>query len=189
VGIVTTPKEWPDAAKANEKWIEISIENQTLTLWEGKKPIYATLISTGQDGLDDWKTTKSTIRGTFRIRTKHVTTTMDSTGKGAEGGENGGSMTETAVGAKDDDKGAKKSEGAFELRDVPWVQYFYDGFALHAAYWHDVFGVARSHGCVNLSPIDAHRVFAWTDPPVPSSWHGVTAKTDVNPGTTVWIHK
>ena len=53
----------------------------------------------------------------------------------------------------------RRGEGTFELRDVPYVEYFEAGYALHAAYWHDVFGKARSHGCVNLAPIDAQRVF------------------------------
>src|SRR5690606_10047811 len=66
----------------------------------------------------------------------------------------------------------RRGSTAFELRDVPWIQYFSAGFALHGAYWHDVFGVPRSHGCVNLAPIDARIVFNWTDPPVPDGWHG-----------------
>ncbi len=60
----------------------------------------------------------------------------------------------------------------FDLRDVPYVQYFKDGYALHAAYWHDGFGTAHSHGCVNLAPLDARFLFAWTEPPVPMAWHG-----------------
>jgi hypothetical protein len=55
----------------------------------------------------------------------------------------------------------------FELRDVPYVQYFTDGYALHAAYWHDVFGQPKSHGCINLAPEDARRLFFWTGPQVP----------------------
>jgi lipoprotein-anchoring transpeptidase ErfK/SrfK len=51
-------------------------------------------------------------------------------------------------------------------------QYFKDGFAFHAAYWHDGFGAPRSHGCVNLSPLDARWLFAWTEPHVPAAWHG-----------------
>ena len=43
----------------------------------------------------------------------------------------------------------------FELRDVPYVQYFEDGYALHGAYWHDRFGTPKSHGCINLSPANA----------------------------------
>jgi lipoprotein-anchoring transpeptidase ErfK/SrfK len=173
VGVAMTPEEWPQAAKAGEKWIDVSIENQTLVLWEGKKPLYATLVSTGQDGLDDPKTTKSTPRGTFRIQSKHVTATMDSNEKASHTAEEG--------------KTVRRGQGLFELRDVPWIAYFEAGYALHGAYWHDVFGQARSHGCVNLSPIDAKRVFGWVDPQVPESWHGVVAEP--NAGTTVVIRK
>ena len=35
------------------------------------------------------------------------------------------------------------------------MQYFEEGYALHAAYWHDDFGTPRSHGCINLAPEDA----------------------------------
>ena len=40
----------------------------------------------------------------------------------------------------------------YSLLDVPFVQYFHKGFALHGTYWHDEFGRKRSHGCVNLAP-------------------------------------
>jgi lipoprotein-anchoring transpeptidase ErfK/SrfK len=59
--------------------------------------------------------------------------------------------------------------GAFEadrsdfyyLEDVPWTMYFDEARALHAAYWRTRFGFAQSHGCVNLSPGDAHWLFDW----------------------------
>jgi lipoprotein-anchoring transpeptidase ErfK/SrfK len=183
IGAAIVPTEWPKAATDGEKWIDISIENQVLVAWQGKTPLYATLVSTGQDGMGDPLTTKSTIRGTFRIREKHVTTTMDSNGKASEG--------ESSAPDRDPREGktVRRGQGNFELRDVPWVQYFAAGFALHTAYWHDVFGVARSHGCVNLSPIDGHWLFGWTDPPVPTAWHGVEAGPDTAPGTTVVIHR
>jgi lipoprotein-anchoring transpeptidase ErfK/SrfK len=201
VGAALVPTEWPKAATDGEKWIDISIENQVLVAWQGKTPLYATLVSTGQDGMGDWQKTKSTIRGTFRIRDKHVTTTMDSNGHSAVGGgpalgsgaassgsgsdgEGGGSEHEEGYG-----KTIRRGQGTFELRDVPWVQYFAAGFALHTAYWHDVFGTARSHGCVNLSPIDGHWLFGFTDPPVPAGWHGVNAGPDTAAGTTVVVHK
>lgn len=159
--IARKPDEWPASfAKGNQKWLDISIIKQTLVLYEGEKPVFVTLISTGQDGMGDPKTSKSTPRGTFRIREKHVTATMDA----------------NEVGNK------------FELRDVPWVQYFEAGYALHAAYWHDVYGTARSHGCVNLSPIDARKVFLWSDPPIPQGWHGVTAADETGKGAIVYIH-
>jgi lipoprotein-anchoring transpeptidase ErfK/SrfK len=84
----------------------------------------------------------------------------------------------------------RRGEGTFQLRDVPFIQYFESGYALHAAYWHDVFGTPRSHGCVNLSPVDAHRIFLWTDPPLPEGWHAVNAGgDDMGEGTTVIIHE
>ncbi|RYE86386.1 MAG: L,D-transpeptidase, partial [Myxococcales bacterium] len=59
--------------------------------------------------------------------------------------------------------------------------------ALHAAYWHDDFGTPRSHGCINLAPIDARRVFFWTDPPLPRSWHGVKSGEATGAGTWVRV--
>ena len=160
LAIAVKPSELPKFATGTKKWIDISILGQTLLLYEGSKPVYATAVATGRDGLGDPKKTFSTVRGTFKIRDKHVTTTMD----------------------------AHEVDNKFELRDVPWVQYFEAGYAIHAALWHDDFGRPRSHGCINLSPIDARRVFMWTDPPLPTDWHGVTASENTGEGTTVHIH-
>ncbi|MGK5095299.1 L,D-transpeptidase [Deltaproteobacteria bacterium TL4] len=32
----------------------------------------------------------------------------------------------------------------------PHVMYFYQGYAIHGAYWHQNFGRVASHGCVNV---------------------------------------
>ncbi len=193
VGAALVPSEWPKAASDGEKWLDISIDNQVLVAWQGKTPLYATLVSTGQDGMGDPLTSKSTIRGTFRIRDKHVTTTMDSNGRSAEEAGPAQTLEPGAADSQDraprEGKTVRRGQGTFELRDVPWVQYFEAGFALHAAYWHDVFGVARSHGCVNLSPIDAHWLFGWTDPPLPAGWHGVEAGMGTSQGSTVVVHR
>jgi hypothetical protein len=101
-----------------------------------------------------------TPEGSFRIYGKHVTVTMDDPSAGEE---------------------------AYSIEDVPWTQYFEEGYALHAAFWHDRFGRVRSHGCVNLSPADARRLFFWTGPHVPDGLHGIVATRD-NPGTRVIIH-
>lgn len=53
---------------------------------------------------------------------------------------------------------------------VPWVVYFHGRYALHAAYWHDMFGHVMSHGCVNLSPHDAKVVFELASPRLPDGW-------------------
>ncbi|MEZ4263840.1 MAG: L,D-transpeptidase [Polyangiaceae bacterium] len=181
VGIAVAPQEWPQAAKNGERWIDVSIEEQTLTLWEGTKPLFVTLVSTGQDGLDDPKTTKSTPRGLYRMKSKHITATMDSDERSSQ---SGGAAPSAEAG--ESSSGQTKGHG-FELRDVPFVQYFHDGYALHAAYWHDVFGLARSHGCINLSPLDAMRVFKFTGPDVPEGWHGINVPS--GKGTSIIIHR
>lgn len=154
------PSKLPWFAKKKTRWIDIGLLSQTLVLYEGSTPIYATLISSGRDGMGDPQTTLSTPTGTFRIYQKHVTTTMDS----------------------------NAADNEFELRDVPWVMYFKGGYALHAAYWHDDFGRARSHGCVNLSPIDARYIFNWASPDTPEHWHGSYAGDAFGSGTLVHIH-
>jgi hypothetical protein len=158
VSKIEIAKKMPGWAVAGEKWIDINVTKQLLVAYEGEKPVYATLVSTGEAGLDDPATTKSTKRGIFRIHTKYLTATMDSKTVGEE----------------------------FELRDVPYVQYFQDGYALHAAYWHDVFGQPKSHGCINLAPEDARRIFFWTEPAVPVGWHGAAKALT---GTVVFIHQ
>ena len=162
IGLFAYPGEKPKSFDwKKQKWIDVSIMYQTLVLYEGEKPVYATLVSTGADGDGDPQTTKSTVRGEFRIKYKHVTATMD----------------------------ADDPENSFELRDVPWVQYFEQSFALHAAYWHDDFGHMRSHGCVNMAPVDARRVFMWTDPPLPEAWHGVQSGQAMGLGTWVRVRR
>lgn len=60
----------------------------------------------------------------------------------------------------------------FMVQGVPWVLLFQAHNAIHGAYWHDRFGARRSHGCVNLAPIDARWVFEWAGPTLPAGWTG-----------------
>jgi hypothetical protein len=151
-------KKVPGWASKGDKWIDVNITKQTLVLYDGVRPVYATLISSGEAGLEDSKKTTATKRGIFRVHAKHIATTMASDEVGEE----------------------------FELRDVPYVEYFDDdGHAIHGAYWHDKFGIPKSHGCINLAPEDARRVFYFTEPAVPAHWHGAM---DPLRGTIVFIH-
>jgi hypothetical protein len=150
-------KRMPAWGKNGEKWLDINVTKQTLVAYAGEKPVYATLISSGEAGLGDPEHTTATKRGIFRIHTKHLSTTMASDEVGEE----------------------------FELRDVPYVQYFEEGYALHGAYWHDRFGVPKSHGCINLAPEDARRLFFFTEPEVPSGWHSRLLPLK---GTVVFVH-
>ena len=60
--------------------------------------------------------------------------------------------------------GSAATGGYYYLEGVTWTCYFYSGYALHTAYWHDAFGRPRSHGCVNFSPYDAWWIFQWSAP-------------------------
>ncbi|MCA9363349.1 L,D-transpeptidase family protein [Candidatus Kaiserbacteria bacterium] len=52
----------------------------------------------------------------------------------------------------------------YDLPGVPWNLYFTDGGAvIHGAYWHDSFGSQYSHGCVNLEPKTAERLYNWAE--------------------------
>ena len=147
----------PAWGKNGERWIDINVTKQTLVAYDGEKAVFATLVSTGEAGLGDPESSKSTIRGIFRVDRKHITAKMSS----------------NEIGER------------FELNDIPFVQYFEGGYALHAAYWHDDFGVPKSHGCINLSPDDARRLFYWTEPKLPPGWHGVRRPLT---GSVVFIH-
>ena len=59
--------------------------------------------------------------------------------------------------------GAYNQPDFYYLEEVPWTMYFDDDIALHGTYWHDGFGYRQSHGCVNLSIIDAYWLFNWAD--------------------------
>jgi hypothetical protein len=139
----------------DELWIHVNLGEQTLVLYRGQTPFYATLVSTGLPGHD-------TPRGLFRIERKFVGRTMDHIGP---------------------DTG----DDSYRIEDVPWTQYFERSLALHGAFWHDRFGTQRSHGCVNLSPSDARRVFLLTAPEVPEGWYGVHGRRDDASGTKLWI--
>jgi lipoprotein-anchoring transpeptidase ErfK/SrfK len=222
LSVVERPPALPEFAEKGEKWIDVAITQQTLVLYEGKRPVYATMISSGRDRLGDPKTTLSTPTGTFHLQSKHVAAAMDSEenssvsggsrSRASAGSANAAATTERLKAAqargdkldeqdrrrllniekgRDPEYGITVRRGAagFELRDVPWIQYFASGYALHGAYWHDVFGTPRSHGCVNLAPIDARVVFLWTDPPLPDGWHGINVGSDMGQGTAVVIRE
>ena len=150
----------PDGVGEGERWIEIDLSHQVLIAYEGTRPRYVTLASTGRTRTPGPEFNYLTPTGLFRIRGKHLTSTMD-----------------------DDAPGAPP----YSLEDVPYVMYFHGAYAFHSAFWHDRFGRPRSHGCINLAPKDAKWLYDWSGPDLPDTWHGGSA-TEENPGTWVWIH-
>jgi hypothetical protein len=75
----------------------------------------------------------------------------------------------------------------YYLEDVRATMFFTESYAFHAAYWHDDFGRFKSHGCVNMTPIDANWMFMWATPTITSVEERVKIPDDA-PQTWVWIH-
>ncbi len=63
----------PKEVKGNEPWVHVDLSDQTLVLYRGDEPVYATLVSTG---LPDFATKV----GSFRIQKKYVSDTMSDIG-------------------------------------------------------------------------------------------------------------
>jgi hypothetical protein len=145
---VLKPEPPPPELEEGGKWIHVDISDQRLTAYEGDRPVFMTLVSSGNEEKDE---EFATPRGTFWIQSKHVSTTMDN---------------------------LALDEEAYSIEDVPWTMYFHANYALHGAFWHSVFGHLRSHGCVNMTPQDAKWIFDWSDPRLPLGWHGIVATKD-----------
>ena len=133
----------PSHVGENERWIDVDIARQIMVAYQGDRPAYVTLVSTGRRGRDH-----DTPLGNYRIWVKVGVTTMDDIGN------------------------ADASED-YSVEAVPWVQYFNGSVGFHAAYWHRAFGRRMSHGCVNLSPRDARWLYDFTAPDVPEGWAAV----------------
>jgi hypothetical protein len=157
--------ERPDeSVSTRDKWIHFSIGRGTLIAFEGERPVFATLASPGIGGRPrqggNALVDRTTPLGTFRIQFKH----------------------------RSDDMSPEQTEHrAFFIADVPHAMFFEAPFAIHVAYWHESFGEPMSAGCINVSPRDGARLFEWTDPPLPSGWHGVGAGAPFGPGTWVRV--
>ncbi len=158
---VTEPGARPSDVGANERWVDVNLTTKTLVLFEGDKPVYASLISPGKKSRIK-KKDHATPTGSWRIREKHVAVTMD--GDGPSG------------------------DLPYSIEDVPYVAYFKGSYALHGAFWHSNFGREMSHGCVNLAPTDAKYVFNFVSPRVPRGWHAAFSTKD-QPGSMVVIHE
>lgn len=83
--------------------------------------------------------------------------------------------------------GSKELGTYYNLPNVPNNMFFYKGYAVHGAYWHNNFGQPMSHGCVNSPLSYAAQLFEWTGPIVPPD-QNVSRATAENPGTRVYIH-
>jgi lipoprotein-anchoring transpeptidase ErfK/SrfK len=85
--------------------------------------------------------------------------------------------------------GSKEAGDYYYLEDVEWVQYFYDEYAFHGAYWHNSFGRPMSRGCINMRNEDARWLFEWATPSYNFDGPLWQKPTNENPGTLVVVHE
>ena len=151
----------PEGVAPGERWLDVDLDHQSLVAYEGDRPVYVTLVSTGRVRKgNNPLLNHETPAGRYRLLSKHTTATMD---------------------------GDHAIFGAYSLEDVPHVQFFKGAYALHGAFWHDRFGRPSSHGCINLAPEDARWLFEWTLPEVPKPWHAAYPLVPAK-GSTLIIH-
>ncbi|HVU00811.1 MAG TPA: L,D-transpeptidase [Polyangiaceae bacterium] len=155
---IPKPSTPPDEAKGGERWIDVSLADETLVAYEGSRPVFATLVSTG---IGKGQAETATPLGVHRIWVKLKTTDMTNL---------------------EDPEAAHY----YAMEEVPWVMFFEKGFGIHGAFWHRSFGHPRSHGCVNLTPRDARFLFDWAGPHLPTGWSAVLP-TEWDPGTLVRV--
>ena len=150
VTVSTAKKELPRGVEPGQKWIEAKILPGTMTLYEGIKPVRASLFSPGKGGvpvpgLDNTKYA-TTQMGYFPIEWKDHVATMSN---------------------------EKSVAKLLWFTDVPHIQYLRAPLAMHVAYWHEDFGNPKSAECVNISPEDGHFLFNWTEPGLPEGWGAI----------------
>lgn len=75
-----------------------------------------------------------TVLGTFQIKTKYAAVRMT---------------------------GGTPGVDYYDLPNVPYTMFFYQGYAIHGTYWHHNFGHPMSHGCVNLPTNEAKWFYEW----------------------------
>ena len=122
-----------------EKRIVVNTDNQTVAAYEYDKPVYMTRTSTGGNFKID---------GSFETpRGNHITNHKRPSRHMAAG---------------------NLALNGYDLPGVPWIIYITEsGIAFHGTYWHNDFGLARSHGCINLPSKASKWLYRWTLPQVP----------------------
>jgi hypothetical protein len=151
VTVVLKRSTFPDFVKEDTRWLDVSVVTGTLVAYEGKRPVFVTLLSvarelpSGGDGTQPASDMPRPIPlGTFAIKQKALTFL----------GKDQSSFGEP-----------------FDVLDVPWTLELSSGQLLHGAYWHDRFGIEHGAGSLALSPADAARIFRFVGPELPSGWH------------------
>lgn len=128
---------------AGHKRVEIDLSTQSLICYEGDRAVFNTSTASGAGG------GLETPRGEHCVLLKQASRHMSN------------------IPYEDDMPEEEKPAPAdiFDLPGVPWNTFFdLSGTAIHGVYWHNDFGIRRSHGCVNVSAAAAHFIYRWTYP-------------------------
>jgi lipoprotein-anchoring transpeptidase ErfK/SrfK len=138
---ITNEEIQPINPDVEGKRIVVDVIQQSLSCFEKDVEVYYCRVSTGAkfDMYGNVVDKWSTPVGKHRVSRKYITLQMS-------GGTTG---------------------AGYDLPGIAWTSIFaIGGVAIHSTYWHNDYGVPRSHGCVNLTPEDAKWVFLWTQPTV-----------------------
>lgn len=138
---ITAEEIAPISPNVEDKKVVVNVDFQTLSCYEGNTEVYYCLISSGGkwDAEGNVVDKWATPLGPHPIWRKLVSIHMI-------GGTTG---------------------GGYDLPGIAWTSLFTpEGVAIHSTFWHNDFGMVRSHGCVNASPEDAKWIFRWTTPEV-----------------------
>jgi lipoprotein-anchoring transpeptidase ErfK/SrfK len=154
----------PDVDPVLKKVVVDRTENyQTLSCFEGNQEVYFCRVSTGQyrDLYGNTVTEYLTPLGEHTTWRKAISIHMS-------GGTTG---------------------SGYDTAAVSWTTLFSgEGYAIHGAFWHNNFGVPRSHGCVNCLPEDAKWIFRWASP-VNSLEQGDVVAEGLTNGTHVIVQE
>ena len=60
----------PNGVPANAKWVHVDLSEQSLVAYQGDRPVYATVISSGKEGYEP-------PTGLFQVQQKYISTTMN----------------------------------------------------------------------------------------------------------------
>lgn len=156
---VPVPQLPPPEIGSDERWIDIDTSSQVLVAYIGPRPVFATLVSTGRGKPGS---EQATPLGLHRLWIKLRRSDMDN--------------LEDA-----------ETQSPYAVEAVPYVMFFDRGYGIHGTYWHDRFGVPKSHGCVNVSVHDARWLFNFTSPRLPLGWSAVFPLPRER-GTLIRIH-
>jgi len=132
---------------AGARRIEVDLSQQLITCLEGEQVVFTTPCSSGvglrtlEDGtVQDLNTPKGEHCVLLKQPSRHMSN-------------------------RPQKEGDPVPADLFDLPGVPWCVFFdRSGTAIHGVYWHNDFGVPRSHGCLNV-PTDAARwIYHWVHP-------------------------